>query len=76
MERKRQSLRGLVVPVCCAVLVAFSSLVAVADDRKGEEEVKPLIVMVRSALPSGDEEVGAGIIFGQRGSSLYVLTAP
>lgn len=75
MERKRLFVHAVTLPACCSLFLVLAALAAAADDRKGEEEVKPLIVMVRSALPNGDEEVGAGIIFGQRGSSLYVLTA-
>ena len=75
MKRERLFVHAVTLQACCSLFLALAAPAAAADDRKGEEEVKPLIVMVRSALPSGDEEVGAGIIFGQRGSSLYVLTA-
>ena len=56
-------------------LMILSALVAVADERKSEEAIKPLIVMVKSNQEDGGEEVGAGIIFGQRGNSLYIVTA-
>ncbi|HXT52054.1 MAG TPA: hypothetical protein VN811_13500, partial [Thermoanaerobaculia bacterium] len=60
MKRKRVFVRAVTLQAVLLALPALAAPAAAADDRKGEEEVKPLIVMVRSALPSGDEEVGAG----------------
>lgn len=64
-------------PVCLSGFMMLSTLAAVADEP--EEATKNAIVMIRSTMPSGDEESGAGIIFGQkvgqRSTTLYIVTA-
>ncbi|HZT28628.1 MAG TPA: hypothetical protein VFA33_02005 [Bryobacteraceae bacterium] len=41
----------------------------------GEEQIKNLVVVVRSAFPRGARDLGAGIIFGAALHRLYILTA-
>jgi hypothetical protein len=77
MKRENRSVRFALLPVGLLGLVIFSAAAAVADEP--EEKTKPVIVMIKSSMPSGDEESGAGIIFGekvgQRGNTLFIVTA-
>ena len=78
MSQRNQSIRPTMLPVwlsACAILLAAAAGVHGDSPGSPEEEVKKLIVMIRSTMPSGDEEVGAGIIFSQQGNSLYIVTA-
>lgn len=73
MKRGKLLVGSVVLPVGISGLLFLSSLVALAADGP-EERIAPLIVMIDAKL-AGEEEMGAGIIVGQRGTNLYIATA-